>query len=108
MPTEVIYCNRYNDLITFKLADSSIIMILPLNAIDFVRVGFYENQSLRDNPKSFTMVDPAGGPYIATSANGFGATDMGEFHKDWSGYIVEGIEWIDPGKYKLIVTKHED
>jgi len=106
----VTYRNRYDDLINFEFIDDSIIMTLPAEATDFVRVGYYDNQSLQDSPNTFSMVDPSGGPFIATKEfnGGSSGTDMGEFHKSWSGLIVAGIEWIGMGKYKLIVDRNED
>jgi len=64
MPTKVTYRNRYNDFITFESADESIVMTIPPDASDFVRVGYYIDSE--DEPTNFSMVDPSGGPFIAT------------------------------------------
>lgn len=108
-PTEVTYRNRYNDRIIFEQVDDSIVMTIPPDASDFVRVGYYDN-SPEDKPTNFNMIDPSGGPFIATKAfnGGFSATNMGNFHTSWEGLLVKNIEWIGPGKYKLVVDRNEN
>jgi hypothetical protein len=109
MPTKVTYRNRYNDFITFESVDDSIVMTIPPDASDFVRVGYYDD-SPEDKPTNFNMIDPSGGPFIATKEfnGGFSATNMGKFHKLWEGLFVKNIEQIEPSKYKLIVNKNEN
>ena len=108
MPTEVIYHNRYNDRIIFEPVDDSIVMTIPDDAVDYVRVGYYIDSE--DEPTNFSMVDPSGGPFIATRKyDGIvSATNMGRFHTSWEGLFVKDIERIGPGKYKLIVNRNED
>jgi len=108
MPTEVTYHNRYNDRIIFESADDSIVMTIPEEAADYVRVGYYIDSE--DEPTNFSMVDPSGGPFIATRKyDGIvSATNMGKFHTSWEGLLVKDIERIGFGKYKLIVDRNED
>jgi len=108
MPTEVTYHNRYNDRIIFESADDSIVMTIPEEAADYVRVGYYIDSE--DEPTNFSMVDPSGGPFIATRKyDGIvSATNMGKFHTSWEGLFVKDIERIGFGKYKLIVDRNED
>ncbi len=44
------------------------------------------------------MVDPSGGPFIATRKyDGIvSATNMGNFHTSWEGLLVKDIERIGP------------
>ena len=109
MPTEVTYHNRYNDCIIFEPVDDSIVMTIPDDAVDYVRVGHYDD-SPYDECTNFSMVDPSGGPFIATRKyDGIvSATNMGNFHTSWEGLLVKDIERIGPGKYKLIVDRNED
>lgn len=107
MSTEVTYRNRYNDRIIFESVDDSIVMTIPEETADYVRVGYYNNSE--DEPTNFSMVDPSGGPFISTRHfNGiFKATNMGNFHTSWEGLFVKNIERIGFCKYKLIVDRNE-
>ena len=48
---------------------------------------------------TITMLDPSGGPYISKGQN------MGYFDDEFEGMIVERLERVDEGLWKVIIKK---
>ncbi len=84
----VEFINRYQDVITFKEVSqgNNILMLLPEDAALFVRIGWKTDEDRKNGV--YDMVDPSGGPYITEGTN------MGRFHKNWEGKLVD---YITPG-----------
>ena len=85
------FINRYGDGILFmKDTDWEIKMI----GGEYFRYG-WKTDDQRDK-QNYTMVDPSGGPYIASGS------DMGRFDKAWKGLIVSHINVIPESDIKTL------
>jgi hypothetical protein len=95
---KVEYYNRYGDLITFmQLSDGNISMM----GGEYCRMSADTYEDALNS--KYNMVDPSGGPYICGESSHSNATDMGIFHKEWKGKLVDYI--IPNGDSFILVIK---
>ena len=93
----VKYTNRYNEVQTFEVNEKGNIQWKA--DFEYCRYGFETMPADTDSdPKSITMVDPSGGPYIDLDYN------MGMFDKSLEGMIVIGFISNDEG-YEIIIKQ---
>jgi hypothetical protein len=95
---KVEFINRYQDKIIFEEVSGNIKMTFTEDSGLYIRYGWKTDEHKKNG--QYDMIDGSGGPYIAEGTN------MGRFHKNWEGKLVDYITPRNPSSkntYLLVI-----